>query len=56
MKRGMKDEIHNQFILQNNNIDIVKFSGLKGGCCSNDSPDYYIKQNRKFVMSFLRLI
>jgi hypothetical protein len=52
----MKDKIHNQFILQNNNIDVGKFSGLQGGCCSDESPDYYIKQNHKFVMSFQRFI
>jgi len=52
----MKDEMYNQFKLQNNNIDVGKFSGLQGECCSNASPDYYIKQNHKFVMSFLRLI
>ena len=46
MKRGKKDKIHNQFILQNNNIDIGKFLGLQGGCCSNESTDNYNKQNQ----------
>ena len=53
---GKKDEIHNQFIVHNNNIDVGKFSGFRGGCCSNESPDYYTKQIHKSVMSFQRFI
>ena len=56
MKGGKKDDIHNQFILHNNNIHVGKFSSLLGGCCSNQSPDYYNIQKHKFVMSFHRFI
>ena len=56
MKRGKKDEIHNQFILQNNNIDVGKFLDLQGGWCSNESPDYYNKQNQIFAMWFQSFI
>lgn len=38
MKWDKKDEIHKQFtILHNKDINVYKFSGLHGGCCSNDN-------------------